>query len=345
MQMSREMRKKRKKKKKLFTGLLLALLYLLAAWFLFYVDRPVNPDLPVTAVRILPGTGFLQVVDKLQQAGLVRNPPFFYILILTKGAARNLRAGEYEFSGRMTPLEMVNRLSQGDIKIRRITIREDLNLKEIAAHLAALHLVDEKKFLALTTDRTFLRSLGIEGDTAEGYLYPDTYFFDSAISPGQIIRRMVEQFWKVVTPEMREKVQQMGMTMNEFVTLASLIGKETGFSEEKPLIAAVFHNRLKKGMRLQSDPTAVYHMAPFDGEIKRRHLLLMTPYNTYHIEGLPPGPIANPGRDSLLAAVTPAKVDYLYFVSNCNGSHQFSSTLKEHNQAVVRYRLAKGKVE
>jgi len=156
---------------------------------------------------------------------------------------------------------------------------------------------------------------------------------------------MVDQFQIVVTPEMSDRVRQMGMTMNALVTLASLIGKETGCSAEKPLIAAVFYNRLKKGMRLQSDPTAVYHMAPFEGKITRRHLLFSTPYNTYRNEGLPPGPIANPGKDSLHAALHPAKVDYLYFVSNCNGSHQFSTTLKEHNQAVVRYRLAKEKDE
>jgi len=346
MKICRERKKKKKMKKKaLLTGLLMTLVCLVMAWFFLYINLPVNPTLPATTVRILPGTGFLKVVDKLQLAGLVRNPPFFYLLILTKGAARHLRAGEYEFSGNMTPLAMVNKLSRGDIKICKVTIPEDFNLKEIAAHLADLRLVDEKKFLALTADKTFLRSLGIEGDSAEGYLYPDTYFFDSVIGPRQIIRRMVDQFQIVVTPEMSDRVRQMGMTMNEFVTLASLIGKETGCSAEKPLIAAVFYNRLKKGMRLQSDPTAVYHMAPFEGKITRRHLLFSTPYNTYRNEGLPPGPIANPGKDSFHAALHPAKVDYLYFVSNCNGSHQFSTTLKEHNQAVVRYRLAKEKDE
>jgi len=338
-------RKKRNKKNILLTRLLLVLVYCLPAWFLFYIDRPVNPALSATTVRILPGTGFFDVVDKLQQAGLVRNPPFFYLLILTKGAARHLRAGEYEFSGNMTPLAMVNKLSRGDIKLCKVTIPEDLNLKEIAAHLADLHLVDEKRFLALTTDKTFLRSLGIEGDSAEGFLYPDTYFFDAAVSPGQIIRRMVEQFWRVVDPEMRDRARRMGMTMNEFVTLASLIGKETYCGEEKPLIAAVFHNRLKKGMRLQSDPTAVYHMAPFEGKITRRHLMIPTSHNTYLIRGLPSGPIANPGKDSLHAAIFPARVDYLYFVSNGDGSHQFSNTLEEHNEAVVRYRLAKEKDE
>jgi len=337
------MKRKKINKAKVLMGILLIFTYLMMGWFLLYIDRPVDKTLPAKTVKILPGTGFSQVVGMLQREGFVRNPPFFYFLVLIKGAARHLRAGEYEFSGRMTPLTIVNKLSRGEINVCRVTIPEDLNLKEIAARLAEVHLVDEKKFLALAGDRTFLRSLGIEGSSAEGYLYPDTYFFDVAISPEQLIRRMVEQFWRVVPPGMRDEVRQRGMTMNEFVTLASLIGKETGDSAEKPLIAAVFYNRLKKGMRLQSDPTAVYHLAPFEGKILHRHLLIPTPHNTYLIKGLPPGPIANPGRDSLVAVLNPAKVEHLYFVSKGNGSHQFSSTLKEHNEAVLRYRLIKEK--
>ncbi len=331
------------KRKSFHAVFLAALACLMIFWFFLYIHQPVNITSSVATVRIPLGARFFKVVDKLEKAGLVHNKPFFYILVLTKGAAGHLRAGEYEFSRNMTPLAIVNKLLRGDIKICKVTIPEDLNLKEIAARLADLRLVDEKRFLALTTDSIFLRSLDIDGNSAEGFLYPDTYFFDPSTSPEQIIRRMVNQFHKVVSPEISSKARQMGMTMNELVTLASLIGKETGYSEEKPLIAAVFYNRLRKGMRLQSDPTAVYHMAPFEGKITHRHLLLHSPYNTYRIDGLPPGPIANPGKDSLEAAVNPAKVDYLYFVSNSNGSHQFSTTLKEHNQAVVRYRLTKEK--
>jgi UPF0755 protein len=335
--------KRKIKRKAFFTVSLAVPACIVIFWFFLYIHHPVNNASSITTVRIPPGVGFFKVVDKLEKAGLVHNETFFYILTLIKGAAGHLRAGEYEFSGNMTPLGIVNKLLRGEIKICKVTIPEDLNLKEIAAHLAELRLVDEERFLALAKDKAFLKSLNIEGDSAEGFLFPDTYFFDPATSPEQIIRRMVNQFHKVVSHEIISKASQMGMTMNELITLASLIGKETGCSEEKPLVAAVFYNRLRKGMRLQSDPTAVYHIAPFEGKITRRHLLLHSPYNTYLIDGLPPGPIANPGKDSLLAAVNPAKVDYLYFVSNSNGSHQFSTTLKEHNQAVVRYRLTKEK--
>jgi UPF0755 protein len=159
----------------------------------------------------------------------------------------------------------------------------------------------------------------------------------------EIIQIMNQEFWKRFTPDMRRRAAAMGMTITEVVTLASLIGKETGFKDEKPLISAVFHNRLKKGMKLQSDPTAVYNLEDFDGKIRKSHLQRETPHNTYRISGLPPGPIANPDTESLKAALYPAKVDYLYFVANNNGSHQFSTTLIGHQQAVSKYQTLRKK--
>jgi UPF0755 protein len=153
------------------------------------------------------------------------------------------------------------------------------------------------------------------------------------------MRIMVNQFWKKVTPEMIKRAEEMDMTPSEFVTLASIIGKETGYKEEKKFVSAVFHNRLKKGIRLQSDPTAIYDLKQYSYTVKRRHLDIDSPYNTYKINGLPPGPIANPGIDSLRAALDPAPVNYLYFVSNNDGTHQFSSTLIAHKQAVLKYQI------
>ena len=158
-----------------------------------------------------------------------------------------------------------------------------------------------------------------------------------------IIRTMVNQFWKTFTHEMQERAEELGMTIPQVVTLASIIGKESGFKDEKPLISAVFHNRLKKRMRLQSDPTAVYDLKSITRVIKRKHLLRRTPYNTYIINGLPPGPIANPAIDSLQAALYPASVNYLYFVSNNDGSHNFSSSLSAHNRAVIKYQINRKK--
>jgi UPF0755 protein len=163
------------------------------------------------------------------------------------------------------------------------------------------------------------------------------------MNTGQIMKIMVSQFWKKVTPEMTRKAQEMGFNTNQFITFASMIGKESGDNAEKPMIAAVFYNRLKKKMRLQSDPTAVYNLDNFDGKVLRSHLRRSSPYNTYIIRGLPPGPIANPGVDSLKAALNPAPVNYLYFVSKNDGSHFFSASLVEHNKAINRYKHIKNK--
>jgi UPF0755 protein len=188
-----------------------------------------------------------------------------------------------------------------------------------------------------------VRTLNIPGKTLEGYLYPETYKLDRSMGSKEIIQLMNQQFWKRFTPDMRQRAAAMGMTITEVVTLASMIGKETGFKDEKPLVSAVFHNRLKKGMKLQSDPTAVYNLDDFDGKIRKSHLLKSTPHNTYSNYGLPPGPIANPDINSLTAALYPAKVNYLYFVANNNGSHQFSLTLIDHHQAVSKYQILRKK--
>jgi len=262
-----------------------------------------------------------------------------------KGSARVIRAGEYEFSGSLSPLEILDKLVRGNLKYYLVTIPEDTTLREIADRLAALNLVKKEEFIKAAHDKAFLASLNIEGESAEGYLYPETYKLDRSMGEREIIRVMVGQFWKVFTPELRNRARELGMTIDEVVTLASLIGKETGLAAEKPLISAVFHNRLRRGMKLQCDPTAVYNLANFEGVIKRRHLQLDHPYNTYKISGLPPGPIANPDITSLRAALYPAKVSYLYFVADNEGTHVFSRSLEEHNQAILSYQIKKKKDE
>ncbi|MDD5170816.1 MAG: endolytic transglycosylase MltG, partial [Syntrophales bacterium] len=293
---------------------------------LYFVSQPVGSEPHKTVLVDIPkGTGFMQIIDLLDQAGLVNNRPLYYALALTRGAARNIRAGEYELSDAMTPLEIINKLVHGNIRFYMVTIPEDFTVREIAARLASFRLADEKAFLALAADRPFLSSLGINGTSIEGYLYPETYKLDRSMGTREIMRTMVQQFWKVVTPELKQKSSELGLSITQVVTLASMIGKETGYQEEKPLVSAVFHNRLHKGMKLQSDPTAVYNLENFEGAVRKKHLLREHPYNTYKINGLPPGPIGNPDINSIKAALYPAKVEYLYFVSNNNGSHNFTT--------------------
>lgn len=326
--------------------LLLLVLFLTGAAFYRYATTPVNDITIARTVDIPNGSGFFRITEILDDAGLVHNRPFFWLLALGKKAARHIRAGEYELTGAMSPSAILDKLVRGEIKVYPVTLPEDITVNEVARRLSAFNLGNEKEFMALATDQSFLASLDIEADSIEGYLYPDTYRFDRSMTNKQIIRVLVGQFWRVVTPEMRKRAQEIGLTLPQWVTLASIIGKESGNSAEKPLISAVFHNRLEMGMKLQSDPTAIYNLQQEGGHVKTvllRHLKSDTPHNTYRISGLPPGPIANPGIDSLRAALYPAKVDYLYFVAKNDGSHQFSNNLASHNQAVLKYQINRQK--
>ena len=289
-------------------------------------------------VDIPTGSSFLKVTEILNQAGLIKSRFFFYNLAIIKNARRSIRAGEYEFNTSLTPSAMIDKLLRGEIKNYRVVIPEDLSLREIAARLDEFKLIDKKDFFELASDEDFLESLNIKADSIEGYLFPETYFFDRSMSTRQIMKIMVSQFWKEVTPEMLKRTGELKLDIHKLVTFASLIGKESGDDAEKPMISAVFHNRIRKKMRLQSDPTTVYDLEDYNGKVLRSHLRRNSPYNTYIIKGLPPGPIANPGVASLKAVLYPASVNYLYFVSKKDGTHYFSSSLNEHKQAINRYR-------
>jgi UPF0755 protein len=210
-------------------------------------------------------------------------------------------------------------------------------MREIADRLSSQKLINKEIFFELARDENFLQSLDIKAESIEGYLFPDTYNFNRTMNTRRIMKKMVDRFREKVTPAMIQRANDLGLSTHEFITLASIIGKESGDDAEKPFISAVFHNRLRKKIRLQSDPTAVYDMESFDGKVLRSYLRRKSPYNTYVVKGLPPGPIANPGVTSLKATLNPAPVDYLYFVSKNDGTHFFSSSLVEHNKAVNKY--------
>lgn len=326
-------------KKVLITGAIVLFIIALSLSFILDIRQPVPERNSTVLVDIHRGDRFLEIVDTLERKGVIRNKVYFYLLAMFRGAAHHIKAGEYEFPPEIPPYAILEKLIKGDIKRYRVTIPEDLTVQEIADRLEQFGLIDRKYFIALSEDREFLLSLGIEGDTIEGYLYPETYFFDRSMGAREIMIRMVAEFWKHITPAMKNRAHTLGFTLQEWITLASIIGKETGYGEEKDLVSAVFHNRLKKGMKLQSDPTAVYNIKDFNGPIKRRHLDMASSHNTYRINGLPPSPIANPGLDSLQAALYPATVNYLYFVSRNNGTHFFSTNYISHHQAVKKYQV------
>ena len=329
------------------TAALIALVVLLTGIVFYrYATTPVNPLAAAATINIPKGSGFFRITEILNDAGRVGNRPFFWVLALGKKAEKHIRAGEYELTGAMSPSEILDKLVRGAIKDYPVILPEDITVNEVARRLSVFKLINEKEFATLAVDRSFLASLDIEADSIEGYLYPDTYRFDRSMTTQEILRIIVGKFWKEVTPEMRKRAEEIGLTHAQWVTLASIIGKESGNKDEKELISAVFHNRLAKGMKLQSDPTAVYNLEQDGTHVKTvllRHLKSDTPYNTYRINGLPPGPIANPGIDSLRAALYPAKVDYLYFVAKNDGSHDFSANLAAHNRAVSKYQINRQK--
>jgi len=316
---------------------------LLYASFYHYAESPISPEGRQLEIKIHKGNSFSDVVSLLDDAGLITNKNYFLLLAHIKGASKNIKAGEYELNSSMTPGHIVGDLMEGRVKVYRITIPEGFTVHQVAARLAANGIVDENRFIALTRDSGLLSELMIMGASAEGYLFPETYVFSRSMGESQVIKFIVDNFWKRITSEMRVRAKELGFTLHEIVILASIIEKEGGGKDEKPKVAAVFHNRLKRGMRLQSDPTVIYDIDDFDGNLKKSHLEEKTPYNTYQIGGLPPGPICNPGMDSILAALYPAQVDYLYFVSKRDGSHHFSSNLRSHNQAVITYQIKRRK--
>ncbi len=316
---------------------LLPLLICGGAYALF-LRQAVSPPTPTT-ISIARGSSFGSVTQKLQRAGVVSNIVGFKVLARLRGDATAIQAGDYHFAEPATPGQILDRLVAGDVERRQITIPEGFSRKEISERLLQSDFQDAAAFLPLTDDAALIRELGIKAASLEGYLFPETYTFDSRTTSRQLIRAMVDQCLAELTPSLLAKAKEQNLDRHQLLTLASIIQKEAGDNSEMPLISAVFHNRLKRGIALQADPTVIYGVRDFDGNLTRRHLQEITPYNTYRVAGLPPGPIASPGRAALQAAVNPAAVSYLYFVARGDGRHQFSNTLREHNAAVRRYQL------
>jgi len=290
-------------------------------------------------VNIPMRANFHDIARILEGNGIVRDHRSFYLLARFEDAIPKVKAGEYELHTSMTPSEVLAKLVRGDVIKYPVTIPEGFSVYQIGDVLEQAKVCDKKNFLEKTKDLDLISSLSLDGDSLEGYLFPDTYNFPKEFGEEQVIRQMAARFKTVYTP-LGKRAEQLGLTRREVVILASMIEKEAQEDQERRLISAVFHNRLHRGMALQSDPTAIYDLKKRKSRnerITRQDLLRMSPYNTYQILGLPKGPIANPGSKSLQAVLYPADVNYLYFVSKNDRTHHFSSTLAEHNRAVAKY--------
>jgi UPF0755 protein len=292
---------------------------------------------------IRAGESFNALATRLQSEGTITSTIRFRLYSRLTGSDKRLRAGEYRLSAAMTPVQILDVLVQGKSILHRLTIPEGYTIVQIAQEIARQGLGTAEEIQTLATDPMVAQSHGLEAQTLEGYLFPDTYFFPKSIGPRKIIAKMVERFKAQLHPAWEQRAKELNFSLHQIVTLASIIEKETGAPSERPIIASVFHNRLKKKMRLESDPTVIYGIPNFDGNIKRHHLQTPTPYNTYKIRGLPPGPIANPGSASIKAALFPDQTDFLYFVSKKNGTHHFSTNIKDHNRAVRKYQLRRNR--
>jgi UPF0755 protein len=309
-----------------------------AAWDLYrYAETPMGTSDRPRSVSVPSGQTFDDTLRQLEQAGIVRSPRRFEILARLKGLDTQIQAGEYWLSPDTTPENLLKQLVTGKVRMHALTLPEGYTIGQYAAMVEEKGLASAEAFLAVAADPAVAAEYGIPGDTLEGYLFPDTYHFPKGLPPRHLVDHMVARFWKVFKPEWEDRVRSLNMTLHQIVTLASIIEKETGAPAERKLISSVFHNRLKRNMRLQSDPTVIYGLKNFDGNLTRKDLETPTPYNTYTTGGLPPGPIANPGAGALEAALYPAKTNHLYFVSRNDGTHKFSNSLKEHNRAVRKY--------
>jgi UPF0755 protein len=319
-----------------------AAFFTVAFVFLFLVSaRPPRDQWRVTKVFIPKGSNFPEIEKILAEKGALRYPLAFRILVIGTMTGTKLQHGEYALPAPPSAIELWRKLVGGDVAKYQVTIPGGSTLFDIAETLGILELANPAAFLTAATSPSLTSRMGIPGSTLEGYLFPDTYIMVKDMSSEEILGIMVRQFRRKFTPEMESKAAEDGFTLNQIVTIASIIEKETGLDQEKPLVSAVIRKRLSLKMPLQMDPTVIYGLKKFGGNLTKKDLRTPNPYNTYRNQGLPPGPICNPGLSSLIAAGEPAETDYLYFVSRNDGSHQFSRTLKEHNQAVAIYQKGK----
>ena len=308
--------------------------------FVLLLRAPGPPRPTPVTVTLEEGERFADVAEDLRRQGVLRHPLPLVVWARLTRQDRAVHWGEYWITTPLSPLELLARLTGPPDPVHQLTVAEGLTVRQVVQLLAASGFGAEESFLCLLEDPTFLASEDLPPAGAEGYLFPDTYQFPLATPQERILRTMVHRFREIFGPSLARRAGAQGLTEEQAVTLASLVEEETARPEERRLVAAVFLNRLHRGMPLQSDPTVLYGRADASRTITRADLARPTPYNTYTISGLPPTPIANPGKDALEAALDPAPVDYLYFVARGDGSHEFSTTLAAHNAAVARYQRA-----
>ena len=297
---------------------------------------------PEQFVVIAPGTGTAAIRRSLVETGIVRDEWAFRAALWWTGHALDLQAGEYRFDRPLAAVDVVERIASGDVYTRSITFPEGLIIEEMAEIFESRGFGAATDFEAAAANPSLVRAIDDEAVDLEGYLFPETYALARDTPASSLIGMMVDRFLATFVDQWRRAAEEQGLTVRQVVTLASLVEEETGAADERPIVAAVYRNRFRIGMRLQADPTVVYAMrqaGSYNGNIRRGDLAMDSPYNTYRYAGLPPGPIAAPGAAALAAVLAPADVNYLYFVSRNDGTHAFARTLAEHNRNVREFQV------
>lgn len=306
----------------------------------FYTHlQPVGDSSQGMVLDVPEGASLSEVARLLHERHLIKSEWAFVWTGRFLGSDRKIIPGEYALHGGMKPAKILSKMTKGEVVRYAVTIPEGFSVNQIADLLEEKRLVDRKEFMRAAENPALIQTLSLSQPTLEGYLFPDTYQFTRHMKPEMMIKAMVARLKQTVSGEYEARAKELGMRMHQVLTLASVIEKETARPQERSLISGVFHNRLRRNIPLQSDPTVIYAMNEFDGDLRKKDLAIDSPYNTYVVLGLPPGPIANPGKAAIQAALYPLTTDYLYFVSRNDGSHEFSATLAEHNRAVRKYQL------
>lgn len=305
--------------------------------------QPVAPGTrDVVRIEISQGKGLSQIALDLKDKGVIRSVFGLKLLARLKSSGSTIKAGEYELSPSMSPNEVLKKLVSGDIIKRKILVKEGASISEIANSVEQAGLLSKEEFLTAAKDKAMLDKYGVLAQSFEGYLYPDTYFFSRPTTAQEVLWTMFHEAENHWDPKFSDQCDLMHMSRHQVLTLASIVEKETGRTDEMPIIASVFMNRLQQNWKLESDPTVIYGLQNYNGNITKADLQNPHPYNTYQHFGLPPGPIANPSEKAIRAVLFPRATNFMFFVADGTGGHTFSVTLKEHNEAVAKYLQQQG---
>ena len=296
------------------------------------------------SISISKGSTLIDISTELHSKKVIKNRSSFILAVKMLGYEKDIPAGKFNIDNVSTNYSLVNKLINSVNVSKKVTILEGWSINEIAEKLHSSLKIDKKSFLNASKNKALLDKWDIKSNSFEGYLFPNTYQFAEDVSPIKIIDKMVSEYKKNVTKKMYDRMSKINLKENEVLTLASIIEGEAIYDSERPTISGVYHNRLKKGMRLQADPTIQYIIDDSPRRLLNKDLKIKSPYNTYLNHGLPPGPINNPGLESIKAALYPEEIDFLYFVAKGDGCHTFSKTEKEHNKAKRAFQKVRRKM-